>query len=170
MIHTFFLFNLIFFFAFTVSCAIWQQGECQKVDLSVLDISSAVIRKVESVKHSNEYFFLGFVFSLVLAFIPVVFRISQFPISFSFDHKGNRRTYIPSFGTNNSKEFSHIINEIPAIATELIVDKIVYPLSSWNVQFVVLVAIVERFCLSFFFFFTLCVAERTFREVNIIIC
>lgn len=156
----------ILFLFFTVSCAIWQQCEYQKVDLSVLDISSAVIRKVESVKHSNEYFFLGLLFSIVLAFIPVIFRVSQYRLSSSLGLRGNYRSQLNSFGINNSKEFSHIINEIPAMATEIIVDKIVYPLSAWNVKFVVLIAIIERFFLSFLFFFTLCVAERTFREVS----
>lgn len=61
----------------SVSCAIWQQNECQKVDLSVVDISSAVIRKVDSVKHSSEYVFLGILFSLILAILPGLFRVQQ---------------------------------------------------------------------------------------------
>ncbi len=60
-----------------MSCAIWQQHECQKVDLSVVDISSAIIRKVDSVKHSSEYVYLGFVFSIILAVLPGLFRIQQ---------------------------------------------------------------------------------------------
>jgi len=47
------------------------------VDLSVVDISSAIIRKVDSVKHSSEYVYLGFVFSIILAALPGLFRIQQ---------------------------------------------------------------------------------------------
>ena len=61
----------------SVSCAIWQQNECQKVDLSVVDISSAIIRKVDSVKHSSEYVILGFIFSFFLAILPGLFRVQQ---------------------------------------------------------------------------------------------
>ncbi|CAG2102703.1 unnamed protein product [Medioppia subpectinata] len=60
-----------------VSCAVWQQHECQKVDLSVADISSSIIRKVDSIKHSSEYIYLGFVFSIILAILPGLFRVQQ---------------------------------------------------------------------------------------------
>lgn len=140
--------------------------ECQKVDLSVLDISSAIIRKVESVKHSNEYFYLGFLLSLVLAFIPVIFRIRQFATSPRFTE--TRRKVVPtSFsGPNTSKEISDIIQEIPTLATDLLAESMVLSFSCLSVQFVVIVAIIERFFLSLCFFFLLCVAERTFREVK----
>lgn len=69
--------KLIDRFNWSVSCAIWQQNECQKVDLSVVDISSSIIRKVDSIKHSSEYICLGFVFSIILAILPGLFRIQQ---------------------------------------------------------------------------------------------
>ncbi|XP_053202766.1 protein PHTF2-like isoform X2 [Panonychus citri] len=150
----------------SVSCAIWQTRECQKVDLSVLDISSAIIRKVESVKHSNEYFYLGFLLSLVLAFIPVIFRIRQFATSQRFSETRRRKMTPAHFSNpNSSKEIlSDIIQEIPTLATDLLAETMVHSFSSLSVQFVVLVAIIERFFLSLCFFFLLCVAERTFRE------
>ncbi|XP_015783754.1 putative homeodomain transcription factor 2 [Tetranychus urticae] len=147
-----------------VSCAIWQMRECQKVDLSVLDISSSIIRKVESVKHSNEYFYLGFLLSLVLAFIPVIFRIRQYATSARFTETRRKVVPTPFSGPNTSKEISDIIQEIPTLATDLLAESMVLSFSSLGVQFVVIVAIIERFFLSLCFFFLLCVAERTFRE------
>lgn len=44
------------------------------MDLSVVDISSAIIRKVKSIKHSTEYLYLGVVFSFLLALLPALFR------------------------------------------------------------------------------------------------
>lgn len=60
-----------------MSCNVWQQNECQKVDLSVVDISSIIIRKVDHIKHSSEYLYLGIIFSVILALLPGLFRIQQ---------------------------------------------------------------------------------------------
>lgn len=47
------------------------------MDLSVLDISGAIIRKVDRIKHYNEYFYLAIVLSLSLAFVPALFRLQN---------------------------------------------------------------------------------------------
>lgn len=45
--------------SFPVSCKIWEGVEVKKVDLSVLDISSAVISKVDSLQHTTHYLQFG---------------------------------------------------------------------------------------------------------------
>ncbi|RWS17689.1 putative homeodomain transcription factor-like protein [Dinothrombium tinctorium] len=140
-----------------VSCTIWQQNECQKVDLSVLDISSAVIRKVESVKHSNEYFYLGFLLSLILIFIPTVFRLQR--IGETSNLAAAKNGVSVSLNTT-SLEINRIIN----LDTRLILESIISFPSSLAYFYVIISASLVRFFLSLIFFFLLCVAERTFRE------
>lgn len=149
-----------FSFLFLVSCAIWKTQECQKIDLSVLDISSSIIRRVENVRHSNEYFYLGFILSLVLAFIPIIFRVRQLA---SLSVVSTARSVAEkTFSVNRSKEFGEIIQEIPNLATDFFPEGIY--LSS-HIYFVTFVAFIQRFILSLCFFFLLCVVERTYREV-----
>lgn len=46
-------------FSLIVSCKIWEGVEVKKVDLSVLDISSAVISKVDCLHHTTYYLQFG---------------------------------------------------------------------------------------------------------------
>jgi len=45
-----------------VSCTIWESRDVKKADLSVLDISSAIIARVESMPESMDYFYVGKLF------------------------------------------------------------------------------------------------------------
>lgn len=42
-----------------VSCTMWESRDVKKADLSVLDISSAIIARVEAMPENMEYFYLG---------------------------------------------------------------------------------------------------------------
>lgn len=171
-----------------VSCSIWRENECQKVDLSVLDISSAVIRKAGKARHSNEYLYLAFFVALVLACIPGLFRLQQ-------DNKTNlTQSTTPVFGPKNAltdsklKEsvsitnhngtdvdrdvdssmemFEILLQQLPVPEPSLILESFIACSCSLLVQFVIIVSLIERYCLSVFFFFLLCVAERTYKEVS----
>ena len=173
-----------------VSCCIWQGTECQKIDLSVLDISSAVIRKASKARHSNEYLYLGLIVALLLSLIPGLFRLqssngnntvlnvnengqvvygpvnqvketpsdSVVKINSSQDEEGNDIVYwsemIPVY----------LLHQLPVPKVSLILDSVTGINASSFVQFIVCVAILERYCMSVFFFFLLCVAERTYRD------
>ncbi|RWS29231.1 putative homeodomain transcription factor-like protein [Leptotrombidium deliense] len=143
-----------------VSCTIWQHNECQKIDLSVLDISSAIIRKVESVKYSNEYFYLAFLLSLIISFIPTVFRLKMTnePVSQTSETAG---TTAFNSSSDTSVQLSDVVRTLD---TRIILDIIASIPLSWSYLFVVAVALCARFMFSLIFFFLLCVAERTFRE------
>lgn len=163
-----------------VSCAIWQQNECQKVDLTVLDISSAVIRKAGKTKYSDEYLYLAFFISLVLAAIPGLFRLqangskSSNPVSglvFGPVNQSNlRNKSLPSSNlhpTDSTGELiESLLNQIPVPEPSVIIESLITPSSNWIIRYIVLVAIIQRYCMSAFFFFLLCVAERTYREVS----
>ena len=153
---------------------VWQQNECQKVDLTVLDISSSIIRKVGKAKHSNEYFYLALVFSIILAFIPGLFRLQS---NGSSSNSTNDLSSNPQvFGPANEPlrdSTSYLIAEnllnfqnIPFPEITVIIESMIAPSSSWLVRHLVIVAILQRFCLNLCFFFLLCVAERTYKEVR----
>lgn len=59
-----------------VSCVIWdRKNEIRKAELSMLEISSTIIGKVESKQDSMDYFYIGIFFSTILAFLPVICRV-----------------------------------------------------------------------------------------------
>lgn len=60
-----------------VSCTIWEHRDIKKADLSVLDISSAIIARVETMPETPDYFYTGVVLSLLLAFLPPLCRLSE---------------------------------------------------------------------------------------------
>lgn len=141
------------------------------MDLTVLDISSAVIRKVGKAKHSNEYFFLGLMFSVILAFIPGLFRLQS--TNGSLNGSGSILTVFGPVNDpkkdqiNTSNEMlDTLLYQLPVPAASVILESMVAPSTCWLIRYVVMVAIIERFCMSMFFFFLLCVAERTYKEVR----
>ncbi|KAK3865717.1 hypothetical protein Pcinc_028703 [Petrolisthes cinctipes] len=58
-----------------VSCKIWEGVEVKKVDLSVLDISSAVFSKVDSLQHTTHYLQFGLTMATVIALVPSIYRV-----------------------------------------------------------------------------------------------
>ena len=60
-----------------ISCSIYQEKEWQKINLSMIDICSVIIKKVDTVKYSNEYFYFAIIFSLLFAFMPQFYRLQQ---------------------------------------------------------------------------------------------
>ncbi|XP_046914500.2 putative homeodomain transcription factor [Dermatophagoides farinae] len=153
-----------------VSCSLWQHNVCQKFDLSVVDISSSIIRKVETVEHSNEYIYLGILFSLTVSLIPSIYRLQ-------YSTKDG-----PSIAQilNSSSLAAAVTQPVAAAASMMPADVLhlsdLYGL--WNffldeafyfnrntrVRFVIITALIERFVLSLIFFFLLCVTERTFKQ------
>lgn len=65
----------VYYVFIAVSCTIWERTEIKKADLSVFDISSVIISKVESMPESMDYFYMGIVLSTVLAVVPSFFRL-----------------------------------------------------------------------------------------------
>ncbi|KAI1305285.1 Protein phtf [Halotydeus destructor] len=164
-----------------VSCAIWIGNECQKVDLSVLDISSSIIRKVDRVKHSLEYFYLALVFSVALALVPGLYRLQnqmnamdsspsptaangQLPASFIVNDTSVPGSMAQSTATASFELFDTIMNQIPVPGVSLLAESFLNSSATPWVQLVVTIGIIERFALSALFFFVLCVAERTYKE------
>jgi hypothetical protein len=168
-----------------VSCSIYQHNEWRKMELSVLDISSIVIRKVASHTHSNEYFYLGICCSLLLAIMPQIFRLQQncpvMSLNANETNLGSTPVLLQHFqplvlssgstcgsisASNSTKELIDFLHLLPVIVVDLVYGIFSNHTYTWQMQYVVIVACLQRFFLSLLFFFFLCVAERTFREVN----
>ena len=170
-----------------VSCSIWQQNMWQKVDLSVMDLSSAIIRKVENIEHSSEYIYLGIIFSLIFAFLPTLFRM-QYLLSNSSSNGSNNS---PSSSSSSSSSSSngilstttsgnitsnvsplpivdypeYLIQVDPLFLMNLFLEASLCFAKNCRLRVVICIAIFERFVLSILYFFLLCVAERTFKQV-----
>lgn len=50
----------------------------KKADLSVLDISSAIIGRVESIPDTLDYFYFGIIFSLFISIFPCILRLCSY--------------------------------------------------------------------------------------------
>lgn len=55
----------------------WTRRDIKKAELSVLDISSAIIARVESMPESMNYFYAGLVLSVALCLIPSIKRLND---------------------------------------------------------------------------------------------
>lgn len=60
---------------FLVSCTIWTRHDVKKADLTVLDISSAIIERVEAMPETLDYFYSGIFLSIFLSCIPAFCRL-----------------------------------------------------------------------------------------------
>lgn len=153
-----------------MSCSIWQHNVCQKEDLSVMDISSAIIRKVETIEHSAEYIILGVIFSITIGILPAIYRM-QYLLTTNSSSTNTGTNSLSS--SNNSFSPNILTSTADLIQLDLIglfnlfLDDSLFFNKSFRVRFVVCVAMFERFILSLLYFFLLCVAERTFKQVNI---
>ncbi|XP_031641135.1 putative homeodomain transcription factor [Contarinia nasturtii] len=133
-----------------INCTTWDGREVKKAEMSVLDISSAIIKRVEAIPETCDYIYIGLVFSLVLSLVPAFCRICEAVI--------------------NSSESNEInFMDMPA----LLLDKtlfsyeetlhLAFEAATWQ-KTVLFIDFLLRFFLTFLFFFLLAVAERTFKQ------
>lgn len=142
---------------FPVSCTIWEHGQTKKAQMSVLDISSAIIERVDAIPDTCEYVYIGLALSILLSLVPVFGRICEAAASVS---------------ANSTAEQLHVL-DIPAILMEHLTTSkqstgngmmmISFGSTSWE-QSVLVVCLLLRVCLTFLFFFVLAVAERAYKQ------
>ncbi|XP_075191712.1 protein PHTF1 isoform X2 [Anomaloglossus baeobatrachus] len=118
-----------------ISAIIWEKNECKKADMSVLDISGIILKQVSSYEHGVGYQMLGNVVTLALGAFPFFFNICQRDMEKIF--------------SLTSKEYLAIFCGGPPTP-------LLFILSFIN--------LVLRFCLTWMFFFLMCVAERTYKQ------
>ncbi|KAL1435248.1 hypothetical protein MTO96_011169 [Rhipicephalus appendiculatus] len=132
-----------------VSCTIWENGECKKVDLSVMDIASAIVHKVDCMIHSGEYVLLGLVLTTVTATLPLLFRLQS--------SSALENVQLDADGLVLGLPLE--VRKIPEVIQDVLNQ------SRWSVSSTLLtISLIERFFLGAVFFFLLSVAERTFKQ------
>ncbi|KAK3512905.1 hypothetical protein QTP70_028987 [Hemibagrus guttatus] len=118
-----------------VSAIIWEQGECKKADMSVLEISSIILTQVKLVEQGMGYLVFGGLVTATLAVLPFCFRLAQ-----QLDM--TRLNLIT-------------LNELIVMAAG--------KTSAYSLTFF-FITTVERVFLTSLFFFMMCVAERTYKQ------
>lgn len=132
-----------------VSCTIWEHGECKKVDLSVMDIASAIIHKVDCMIHSAEYVLLGLLLTAATSLLPLLFRLQG-------------SSALDSVQLDADALVLGLPREVRRIPE--VIQDVLYQ-SRWSVSSTLLtISLIERFSLGALFFFLLSVAERTFKQ------
>ncbi|KAL2090492.1 hypothetical protein ACEWY4_012755 [Coilia grayii] len=118
-----------------VSAIFWEQGECKKADMSVLEISGIILTRVKVVEQGMGYLVLGGLVTATLALLPFVFRLAQ-------------RLEVARVGS---------------LCTAELLAMAMGPPSPASYAFFIISAL-ERLCLTGLFFFMTCVAERTYKQ------
>ncbi|XP_050073672.1 protein phtf [Anopheles maculipalpis] len=133
-----------------VSCTIWEAREAKKAEMSVLDISSAIIERVEAMPESCDYVYIGVVLSVFLSLVPAFCRLCEATVD-----------------STNSTEVNFL--DMPVILFEkasfslLAVLRFAFGETTWE-RFVLVLGFLLRLVLTFLVFFLLAVAERTFKQ------
>lgn len=118
-----------------VSAIIWEQGECKKAEMSVLEISGIILTRVKLVEQGVGYLMFGGLMTATLALLPFAFRLSQ-------------RLDMSSLGS--------------LCPVELVEMAVGQPDTRVYVFF--FITTVQKVCLTGLFFFMMCVAERTYKQ------
>lgn len=135
-----------------VSCTLWTKHEAKKAEMSVLDISVAIIQRVDSIPETCDYVYIGLLLSVILSFTPTYCRLCDVALD------------------SNSTGIPYIIFDLPRV----IMDEssslsfasfmhVAFGQTSWE-KTLLIIATVQRLVLAFLFFLLLAVAERTFKQ------
>ncbi|KAF2976106.1 hypothetical protein EK904_014677 [Melospiza melodia maxima] len=119
-----------------VSALIWEGNDCKKVDMSVLEISGIIMSRVNAHQQGVGYQMLGNVITIGLAFLPFLYRLF-------------RTDNLEQLCSISLMELLHIFCGAPVSTPVLILAAINF---------------LERLCLTWMFFFMMCVAERTYKQ------
>ncbi|XP_061076286.1 putative homeodomain transcription factor 1 [Conger conger] len=118
-----------------VSAIIWEQGECKKADMSVLEISGIILTRVKMVEQGVGYLMLGGVLTTTLALLPFCFRVTH-----QLD-----------------------LTQLGSLSLAGLADMAMGPLDP-RAYALFFITTLERVCLTGLFFFMMCVAERTYKQ------
>ncbi|KAM4796716.1 protein PHTF1 [Rhinophrynus dorsalis] len=119
-----------------VSAIMWEGDECKKTDMSVLDISGIIMKQVGSYKHGVTYQMLGNIVTMGLAVFPFLFHLF---------HQRDIEQIISVSG----EELLTVFCGGPPTTLLLMLS---------------IINLVLRVCLTWMFFFLMCVAERTYKQ------
>ncbi|KAM3877750.1 putative homeodomain transcription factor 1 [Diretmus argenteus] len=118
-----------------VSAIIWEQGECKKADMSVLEISGIILSRVKLVEQGMGYVVFGGLMTATLALLPFAFRLAHLLDMSSLGSLSLMEQIIMAVGPPDAQAYAFFF-----------------------------ITTVERVCLTGLFFFMVCVAERTYKQ------
>lgn len=118
--------------------------------MSVLDISSAIIERVEAMPETCDYVYIGVVLSLILSLIPAFCRLCEATVD-----------------SSSTTEINFL--DMPVLLLEkasfscIAILRFAFGESTWE-KTVLFLGFTLRLCLTYLVFFLLAVAERTFKQ------
>lgn len=133
-----------------INCTFWDGRDVKKVEMSVLDISSSIIKRVEAIPDTCDYVYMGLVFSLVLSLVPAFCRLCEAVINSSESNE------------INFMDMPALLFERTSFSCEQTM-RLAFGETAWQ-KAVLFIDFILRFSLAFLFFFLLAVAERTFKQ------
>ncbi|KAM8780539.1 protein PHTF1 isoform 2-T2 [Rhynchonycteris naso] len=119
-----------------VSAIIWEGNECKKMDMSVLEMSGIIMSRVNAYQQGVGYQMLGNVVTIGLAFFPFLHRLF---------HEKN----LDQLKSISAEEILTLFCGAPPVTPIIILS---------------IINFFERLCLTWIFFFMMCVAERTYKQ------
>ncbi|XP_033155834.1 putative homeodomain transcription factor [Drosophila mauritiana] len=135
-----------------ISCTIWDQRDAKKAQLSVLEIASCIIERVDSMGETNDYIYIGVVFSFMLTLIPIFCRLCEVTLG-SDAEKASEISYfnMPQLlWEKSSASFFTLLG-------------FAFGDTQWE-RTVLALGFVQRLCLTLILFIIFAVAERTFKQ------
>uniref|UniRef100_A0A0K8VCU7 Putative homeodomain transcription factor n=2 Tax=Bactrocera latifrons TaxID=174628 RepID=A0A0K8VCU7_BACLA len=131
-----------------ISCTVWEQREIKKAQMSVLEISSCIIERVESMPETNDYIYIGLGFSFILSLIPSFCRLCEVTI-------------------DSANEINYL--EVPMLLWQKAAFSLwtIFGFAFGNTQWertVLVISFLQRLCLTTILFIVFAVAERTFKQ------
>ncbi|XP_016958676.1 protein phtf [Drosophila biarmipes] len=135
-----------------ISCTIWDQRDAKKAQLSVLEIASCIIERVDSMSEANDYIYIGVVFSFLLTLIPTFCRLCEVTLGSDADKASEiSYLYMPQLlWEKSSASFYTLLG-------------FAFGDSQWE-RTVLALGFVQRLCLTLILFIIFAVAERTFKQ------
>lgn len=140
-----------------VSCTVWESRDVKKADLSVLDISSAIIARVEAMPENMDYFYVGVAISMILSLLPSFCRLSDLAPEGTAAESPTSTAFSVTVVELTGSLLSNLSGSLVILMNSALGN------SLWE-RTLVLIAVFERCMLSTLFFFLLAVAERTFKQ------
>ncbi|KAM4872746.1 protein PHTF1 isoform 2-T3 [Thomomys bottae] len=119
-----------------VSAIIWEGSECKKMDMSVLEISGVIMNRVNACQQGGGYQMLGNAVTAGLTLFPFLYRL--------FHEKS--------------------LDQIKSISAEEVLTLFCGAPPVMPVVILSIINFFERLCLTWMFFFMMCVAERTYKQ------
>lgn len=145
--------------------------------MSVLDISSAIIKRVEAIPETCDYVYIGVGFSLVLSLVPTFCRFCEVSQLFTNEKLIDITTQMLIY--SGCSQFQAVINstesneinfmDMPALLLERTsvsyeqTIQLAFGTAAWH-RTILVIDFIQRFSLAFLFFFLMAVAERTFKQ------